>query len=78
MRVNICASDDANTMTRLLASIHELGGRSDADVWELGTGLHRFALPEGEVTVFVDTWVVDLEGPDDVLRRVQERMTAGC
>ena len=77
MRVNICASDDSNTMTRLLASIHELGGRSDADVWELGTGLHRFGMPDGEVTVFVDTWVVDLEGPDDVVRRVQERMTAG-
>jgi hypothetical protein len=70
MRVDICASDDYATRDHLLAAIRELGGAIEGDSEELGVGLHRFHCPGGELTLFIDTWYVDLEGPDDLVRRV--------
>ena len=70
MRADICASEDYGTRERLLAALHALGGSHTGD-WEAhGVGLHRFHLPGGELTVFIDAWYVDLEGPDELVRQV--------
>jgi hypothetical protein len=72
MRADICASDDHATRERLVAAISELGGASEGDGEGLGVGLHRFRIGFNVLTVFVDAWTVDLEGPDDLVRQVLE------
>ena len=75
-RVDVCHSDDHDTVARLVEVIAELGGRSDADSDDpgLGTGLHRFRVGGDELTVFKDAWGVDLAGPDALVRRVLAAM----
>jgi hypothetical protein len=74
VRIDICASDDYATRERLLAALHEIGGAHEGDWSELGVGLHRFHCPGGELTLFIDAWYVDLEGPDELVRRVLAEM----
>lgn len=79
MRIDVCAREDYDTQTRLLEAFSRLGVFPDDD-YELGvplpTGLLRFRSGMELLTVFVDAWGVDLEGPDDLVRRVQENMDA--
>jgi hypothetical protein len=78
MRVEICASDDYDTRERLLAALAELGAAPDGS-WEsaLGVGLNRFRVGLDTLSVFIDAWVVDLDGPDQLVRRVVELISAG-
>ena len=79
MRIDICAREDVDTQAALLEALGEIGAMPEDDVSlevPLPVGLHRFTSPDGPVTVFVDAWGVDLEGPDDLVRRVQAKMVA--
>lgn len=78
MRADICASDDYDTRERLLAALTELGAASEGDCESsLGVGLHRFRIGSEELSVFVDAWCVDVDGPDELVRRVVELTSAG-
>ena len=77
MRADICASDDYDTRDRLLAALGELGGAHEGDSDALGVGLHRFRFPAGELSVFIDAWSVDLDGPDALVRQVLQLISDG-
>jgi hypothetical protein len=79
--VDICAREDAATTDALLAALTAVGaGYDEADAPDpsessLGVGLHRFRTAGGErLTVFVDAWGVDLEGPDGLVNRVLDHL----
>lgn len=78
MHVEVCASDDYDTRDKLFAALAELGAQSDGE-WDsaIGVGLHRFAHAEGELSVFVDAWVVDMVGPDHLVEQVLQLISAG-
>jgi hypothetical protein len=75
VRVEVCASDDYDTRDMLFAALAEVGARSDGE--PAGAGLHRFAHADGELSVFVDAWVVDVAGPDHLVRQVLQLISAG-
>jgi hypothetical protein len=78
-RAEICASDDFEAIDRLQAVLAELGVVAD-DTWHdtpVGTGLTRYRRGDDELTVFRDAWIVDVAGPDDLVRQVLERMGQG-
>ncbi len=71
-RADICAADNYAAIERLQAVLRELGIVAD-DTWHdtpLGTGLTQFRRGAGELTVFKDAWLVDIAGPDDLVREV--------
>ncbi|MBP3960171.1 hypothetical protein J8F10_33510 [Gemmata sp. G18] len=70
MRADICASDDYDTRERLADAIRALGGAHEGEWDALGVGLHRFRFPEGELSVFIDAWFVDVAGPDELVQQV--------
>lgn len=77
MRVDICSREDMETQALLLQALAEIGAIPDQGAildLPLGQGLHRFIAPDGMLTVFADAWGVDLEGPDDLVQRVQMAM----
>ena len=78
MRADVCASDDYATRDRLLAAIYELGGVAEGDGEGLGVGLHRFRFAAGELSVFVDAWLVDVAGPDELVRHLLQLMSEGA
>ena len=71
-RVDICTSDDHESIARLQAVIAELGGVAD-DNWHdspIGTGLTRFRVGDQELTVFADAWAVDVAGPERIVNDI--------
>ena len=78
MRVDVCEREDADTIDALFAALAAVGARPadpDFDGTAVGGGLHRFLGAGGEpLTVYVDAWGVDLEGPDALVERVMEHL----
>lgn len=80
MRTDICPRDDYPTQGALLEALAAVGAYPDDDFdleVPLPTGLLRFRAGTDFLTVFVDAWAVDLEGPDELVRRVLAVMTGG-
>ena len=73
-RVDLCRSDDFDTVALLEEVIAGLGGTPDGDDGGIGVGLNRFRFGAEEVTVFMDAWCVDLAGPEPLVRRILSRM----
>ncbi len=78
MRTDICAREDYDTQVSLLDALMALGASPEEDTpgVPFPTGLHHFRVGPDSLTVFVDTWLVDLEGPDDLVRQIVEWMSA--
>jgi hypothetical protein len=78
MRVDVCAREDYPSQAKLLDALAAVGAYPDDDYElevPLPTGLLRFRVGSDLLTVFVDAWAVDLEGPDDLVRRVLAAIT---
>jgi hypothetical protein len=78
-RIDVCASDDFDTIARLQAVLGELGWVAD-DTWHdspLGVGLTRFRRGADELTVYRDAWVVDLAASEAAVNQVAERLSGG-
>ena len=77
MRTEICAREDVATQTALIEALAAIGASLDDDSpldVPFPTGVSRFHLGAETLTVFADAWLVDLEGPDEAVRRVLESM----
>lgn len=75
-RVELCASDDFESIDRLQAALGELEWVAD-DTWHdspIGVGLTRFRRAGAELTVFRDAWVVDVAGPPAAVEQLMERL----
>ena len=73
MRTDICAREDETTQTALLEALASVGAAPEDDsLMEVPfpTGLSRFRVGFEQLTVFADTWTVDLEGPDALVQQV--------
>jgi hypothetical protein len=78
MRTDICAREDIEAQTALLVALGSVGASPEDDLPDvpLPTGLLRFRAGHEVLTVFSDTWGVDLEGPDELVKRVVAEMGA--
>ncbi|HJZ59474.1 MAG TPA: hypothetical protein VKE74_31310 [Gemmataceae bacterium] len=82
MRADICTNDDHDTIAALLEALAAVGAQYDEpDSFDssespLGVGLHRFQAGPNVLSVFVDAWGVDLEGPDELVNRVLDNMAS--
>jgi hypothetical protein len=71
MRADICASDDYATRERLAVALGILGAVPEEDgEGSMGTGLYRFRVGFEILSIFIDAWTVDIEGPDELVQRV--------
>jgi hypothetical protein len=80
MRADICAREDVVTQTALLGALAAVGAGAEGDGGQyvpFPTGLSRFHVGFETLTVFADAWLVDLEGPDHLVRQVLQLMAAG-
>ena len=79
MRVDLCPREDLATQAALLEAFGQVGAYPEDDFElevPLPTGLLRFRVGTEFLTVFVDAWAVDLEGPDELVQRVLAAMPA--
>ena len=73
MRADICVREDYPAQAALLEAFAQIGAFPDEDFElevPLPMGLLSFRVGTDILTVFVDAWGVDLEGPDALVQRV--------
>jgi hypothetical protein len=73
MRTDLCPREDLDTQTALLEALSEIGAAPEDDSPQevpFPTGLSRFRVGPETLTVFADAWLIDLEGPDELVRQV--------
>ncbi len=70
MRVDICDSNDEAAVARFREALRRLGAQFDEKAWAIGVDLYRVRIGDEELSIFSDTWSLDVEGPDDLVRRV--------
>ena len=77
-RADICAANDDDGIDRLQAALRDRGFLGDTDNLDsaLGVGLSHFRRGPDEVTVFIDAWLVDIAGPDELVREVVEALSS--
>ncbi len=78
MRTDICVREDTDTQSSLLDALSSVGAEADDDFPQevpLPIGLHRYITPQGMLSVLSDAWGIDLEGPDELVRRVLHMMS---
>ena len=79
MRANICDPDNKEAVERFRNALQRVGARLGDKGWALGCDIYRLNIGREELTVFSDTWSIDIDGPDDLVRRVlskyENRMT---
>jgi hypothetical protein len=78
MRTDVCASEDLDAQTALLEALGSVSAAPEDDLpaVPLPTGLLRFRAGHEVLTVFTDAWGVDLEGPDDLVKRVMTELAS--
>jgi hypothetical protein len=79
MRIDVCARDDYETQGSLLEVLGRVGAVPDEDFdleVPLPSGFLQFRAGTEFLTVFSDAWVVNLEGPDSLVRRVLAELGA--
>jgi hypothetical protein len=78
LRVDLCPADDEDTAERVLAVFRSLGIVAD-DTWydgPLGIGLTRFRRGPEELSLYRDTYGVDLYGPAGTVREILAALAA--
>jgi phenylalanyl-tRNA synthetase beta subunit len=70
MRADICDPSDEAAVERFRGTLRRLGAQLGGNDWAVGTDIYRLQIGEQELTVFSDTWSVDIEGPEDLVQRV--------
>ena len=78
MRADICDPSDEKAVERFRRLLRQSGARLKKRDWALGVDVYDFKIGKQELAVFSDAWSIDVEGPEDLVRRVLEeygRMT---
>ncbi len=73
MRTDICSRDDYATQAAFVDALARCSAFPDDDFAldvPLPTGLLRFRIGTDVLTVLVDAWSIDLEGPDEHVQRI--------
>lgn len=70
MRADICDGNDEPSVTRFRETLRRLGAKISEDGWAIGVTMYRVQIGKELLTVFSDTWSLDIEGPDDLVQKV--------
>ncbi len=70
MRADICDPSDKAAVEAFRAVLRRIGAQLLDKDWGIGVDVHRVRIGGQELTVFSDTWSVDIEGPDDLVQKV--------
>ena len=77
IREDVCRAEDFATQERLIDVLSRLAFVAD-DAWHdepsFGLGVSRYRKEDIELTVFRDTWMVDIAGPSEIVNEVLEHL----
>jgi hypothetical protein len=70
MRADICDPDDEVAVECFASTLKQLGAKSAGESWGIGVEVQNFQIGEAVLTVFSDSWSIDIEGPEQLVQQV--------
>lgn len=70
MRADICDPRDQAGVERFKATLQQLGATSVGNSWGIGVDVLELQIGQDVLTVFSDTWSIDVEGPEHLVQRI--------
>jgi len=70
MRADICDPDDEIAVERFKSTLKQLGAKSVGKSWGIGVDVLDLQIGEAVLTIFSDTWSIDIEGPEHLVQQV--------
>jgi hypothetical protein len=74
MRADIGDPDDREKMAAFARVLHQFCAVRTNEGWGIGVGVTEYRIGDQNINVFSDSWSVDIEGPDALVRGIQEAM----
>jgi hypothetical protein len=72
MRADICDPDDEVAVERFKATLKQLGAMSVGKSLGIGVDVLELQIGKDVLTVFSDTWSIDIEGPEHLVQQVAQ------
>jgi hypothetical protein len=70
MRADICDPEDEIAVERFKSTLKQLSAKSVGKSWGIGVDVLDLEIGESVLTVFSDTWSIDIEGPEHLVLQV--------
>jgi hypothetical protein len=70
MRADICSAGDETAISRFIQVLHRRGAHAITEWWAMGVDVCCLEVGDQVLTVFSDTWSLDIDGPDDLVQQV--------
>ena len=70
MRADICDPNDEMAVARFREALRRLGAQFNDKTWAIGVNLYHLSIGDEQLLVFSDAWSLDIEGSDDLVKRV--------
>lgn len=74
MRADICDPTEETKVERFRAVLRELGAVKEEQAWAVGVDLWTIRVREMELRIYQDAWSIDIDGPDELVAEIQQRM----
>jgi hypothetical protein len=70
MRADICDPKDNEAVERFRDTLLSMGAKIDDQAWAMGVDLYRVSIEGESLLIFRDTWSVDIEGSELLVRKI--------
>jgi hypothetical protein len=70
MYADICDPSGEEAAARFRVALRTLGAQLVGQSWAIGVDVYCVQIGDKELTVFEDAWSLDIEGAEDLVRRV--------
>ena len=74
MHADICEPDDTALVDRFKVVLKELGAKPESHDWAIGVDMLKCRIGNETLTVFADTWSIDIEASAELVARIQNAM----
>jgi hypothetical protein len=70
----ICEPTDTALVDRFKTFLNERGAKLQSHNWAIGVDMWEYRIGNETLTVFADTWSIDIEGSAELVARIQNAM----
>jgi hypothetical protein len=77
MRADICDSNDDKAIQKFMDVLNKMGAEFKERGWAIGVDAYRVSIGDQELTIFSDSWYLDIEGPEDLVSRILKNLEVG-
>jgi hypothetical protein len=70
MKADICDGGDEVAVAKFRETLRRLGAKNSEGDWAIGVATYRVQIGSEVLTIFSDTWSLDVEGADPLVQKV--------